>query len=572
MNAERYLLICGAGPASTVVSDVAEFFAGSSLQRRDWGSDVTLFAPPDLAIAQMGACLVIGQMPHAPPALPSHSQTPDRLVEQSWGSYVSLGLCAERKARWVLRAPLGHLPAYHVARNGAQIIGSHPELILTAIGEPAGLDWTFVARHLAYPHLHTARTGIAQITELLGGECLECGINGSWDRRQVWSPWTWTEQHREISKPAEARRELRASVERAVAGLVPHDVRCLLELSGGLDSSILAATLSSANANARAVTLVTDGREGDERIYARAVADVTGLPLEEVAVAATVDLARPASVRSARPGLPMTLSLADERLAETALAANIAAFVSGAGGDCVFCSPGSAAPAADVLRRFGVGRKAWTAIDALARIHHASVWDVAKMAWREGRKRAVQTQWPRIDGFLAQQAQPAAAPVHPWLEEPAGVLPGKRSHVRAILAALAHVEGYGRHRLAPSRFPLLSQPVVETALRIPSWLWIEHGRDRAVARSAWRSTLPSSVLDRRTKGGLDSYAIAVLARNRNVLGSFLLEGHVSRSGLIDRPKLESALKRTARRGDGDIYSLFPLIDTEAWARAWLGEP
>jgi hypothetical protein len=90
--------------------------------------------------------------------------------------------------------------------------------------------------------------------------------------------------------------------------------------------------------------------------------------------------------------------------------------------------------------------------------------------------------------------------------------------------------GTGVTRVAPSRFPLLSQPVVETALRIPSWLWIENGRDRAVARTAYSGFLPASVLDRRTKGGLDSYAIAMLARNRSALQPFLLEGTCRAAG------------------------------------------
>lgn len=444
--------------------------------------------------------------------------------------------------------------------------------MLGAMGTAPALNWDFVKQHLAFAHLQTRQTGLIGIDELLGGECWERKADATWQRRTVWTPWVWTAPDREITDPAKARQALRGSVEGAVAGLMPRDMPCLLELSGGVDSSILAAALAAHGADARAITLVTDEREGDERIYARAAAAATGLPLDELAVPGTVDLAMPAAVPSARPGLPMTLSLADDLLAQKARTEIIGAFVSGAGGDCVFCSPGSAAPAADVLRRFGIGKAAWTAIDALARIHHASAWEVAKMAWRQACNTTPPPAWPLTSGFLVNDALPETPPDHPWLEEPADVLPGKRSHVRAILAALAHVEGYGRQEVAPSRFPLLSQPVVETALRIPTWLWIENGRDRAVARMAWSGFLPASVLDRRTKGGLDSYAIAMLDRNRNALRPYLLEGHLARSGLLDRTRLEAALARTARRGDAETYLLFPLIDTEAWARAWLGAP
>lgn len=572
MNPERYLLLIGAGQSPGLLARAEARLAPAGLQRHDIATDTTLFAPSGLPVLKRDKSVVIGQILGASPSLLSECHAPEHLSDKTWGNYVAIGLDADGAPDWILRAPLGHLPAYHSRANGTEIIGSHPDLLLGAMGRPPAPNWDFVRHHLAFAHLQTQQTGLVGIDELLGGECWERKANTTWQRRTVWTPWVWTSRDREIADLARAQYALRGSVERAVGGLIPHDVPCLLELSGGVDSSILAAALAANGADARAITLVTDQREGDERLYARAAASATGLPLDELAVTGAVDLATPAALRSARPGLPMTLSLADNLLARKARTEIIGAFVSGAGGDCVFCSPGSAAPAADVLRRFGFGKPAWTAINALARIHHASAWDVAKMAWRQSRNHTLPPAWPRTSGFLLKDALPETTPDHPWLDEPADVLPGKRSHVRAILASLAHVEGYGRQDVAPSRFPLLSQPVVEMALRIPSWLWIENGSDRAVARMAWSGFLPASVLHRRTKGGLDSYAIAMLDRNRIALQPFLLEGHLARSGLLDRPRLEAALARTARRGDAETYLLFPLIDTEAWARAWLGAP
>ena len=162
-------------------------------------------------------------------------------------------------------------------------------------------------------------------------------------------------------------------------------------------------------------------------------------------------------------------------------------------------------------------------------------------------------------------------PDGPWLEEPDGILPGKRSHVRAILASLAHLDGFGRHAVAPTRFPLLSRPVVEAALRIPSWLWVRGGQDRAIARHAFAGRMPAQILERRSKGALDGYALAALADQRKALRPFLLEGHLARAGMLDLAKLEAALSGRARRGDPTASLLLPLIDTESWIRAWLGE-
>ena len=53
--------------------------------------------------------------------------------------------------------------------------------------------------------------------------------------------------------------------------------------------------------------------------------------------------------------------------------------------------------------------------------------------------------------------------------------------------------------------PLVSQPVMEACLAIPSWQWREGGFDRAVAREAFRKDLPDLIAWRRGKGGPDGF-------------------------------------------------------------------
>lgn len=572
MNPERYLAVIGPATDTGRLKAIAARIALHGLMGSEIAMGLMVFARAGLPIVASGSGVVIGQQfgditkPFGDPIFP------EVLTTRTWGNYCAIGLDRPGAASWILRAPLGHLPVLLRQKGRFLFVASHADLLLDAVGEQPELDWSFAAQHLAYAHLQTRRTGIVGIEELLPGEMLFQTAAQLWRRRTMWSPWDWTTRDREILDPADAETCLRTQVEATVAELTRGARAPLLELSGGLDSSILAASLAAAHAPARAVNLVTRATEGDERDYARATAAATELPLEEITVPDSFDLCRPALVRSARPGLPQLLIAADRLLTATARTNRVDAFVSGAGGDCVFASPGSAAPAADVLLRFGIGRHFLRATDALAEIHHASAWQVARMAWQQSRRGPIHARWPADPMFLAPACTAASAPDHPWFAEPEGVLPGKRSHVRAILAAFAHVDGYPRHEVAPSRYPLLSQPVVETVLRIPSWLWIEGGRDRAVARSAWAGVLPAKVLGRRSKGGLDGYSIAMIEAHRDALRPFLLEGHVAQSGLIDRPALEAVLASRPRRGDTAIYRLFPLIDIEAWARAWLGEP
>lgn len=571
--AESFLALIGPATRGAQPRAVPARMVSTKMMRHDCGDDLIIWAAPGLTVTRKPSCVIVGQIVARTSTLPVVWSDPNDLLRKCWGNYVAFGLDASgSQVSWILRGPLGHLPVFRAAVGASTILASDAGLLTDTIDAKIQIDWTFVSEHLACQHLQTARTGLLGIDEILGGEILRHVTSGHWERAPVWTPWAFTMIDSEIRCATVAEEALRDSINDVVAGLTRSAGSCLLELSGGLDSSILAAALVAAGAPARAITFVTQSAEGDERAYAHTAASSVGMPLEELRVGADVDLARAAPVRAARPGLPMVLTPADLILAEKAHSDGIAMFVSGAGGDCVFCSPASAAPAADVIRRFGFGQQAWQAIDALARIHHANVWTVARMAWRQARSGPRDARWPVTPGLLASDCVPLSPPDHPWFNEPEDILPGKRSHVRAILAALAHVDGFSRHAVAPSRFPLLSQPVVETALSIPSWLWIAQGRDRAVARDAWRGHLPAKILDRRTKGGLDGYAIEALATNRVRLTPFLLEGHLARHGLIDRARVEKALHLPVRRGDAAPYLLLPLMDTEAWVRAWLGDP
>eukprot|EP00456_Euglypha_rotunda_P074755 TRINITY_DN6868_c0_g1_i1.p2 TRINITY_DN6868_c0_g1~~TRINITY_DN6868_c0_g1_i1.p2 ORF type:complete len:108 (-),score=25.69 TRINITY_DN6868_c0_g1_i1:10-333(-) len=82
---------------------------------------------------------------------------------------------------------------------------------------------------------------------------------------------------------------------------------------------------------------------------------------------------------------------------------------------------------------------------------------------------------------------------HPWMRAPEGELPGKAQHIAWILGVLNHIEGSERERLQPTIWPLLSQPVVELCLTLPTWAWQADGQNRVIARKAFADLLPSQI-------------------------------------------------------------------------------
>ena len=574
MNPDAYLAIIAPGVDADGINSRAGRAAHDLHMQCIFQCDgLVVLARPDTRILTLGENgLAIGTLvTRAPETGHPWTEPADRrqLISGCWGDYVAFFRDPKVSGITVIRAPSGGLPAFRTTDGNLTFVSSDVASLLAVTGSQPRINWHFIAHSLAFPHLRTGATGLAGIDELWAGDCTSF-MPGDERRAAYWSPWDFAAPERQLADSVEAHQLVRHAVNEAVAGLVRPYRSILLELSGGLDSSVLAAALASSGAQATAINLVTPGGEGDERNYARATAASCGLPLAERAVAADVDLTAVAAERRARPGIPSILGPADRLLGDFARDSGVDAFISGTGGDCVFCSPASAAPAADALRTFGVGRRFARAVQHIAEIHDTTLWTAGSMAWRQAHRPPIHRIWPANHAFLAKDRLPREPDFHPWLAEPADALPGRRSHIRSVIAAFAHLDGYARHAVAPSLFPLLSQPVMEACFRIPTWMWIDGGRDRAVARAAFRNVLPARVLDRRSKGGMDAYCIRNFEANRSRIEPFLLEGHLAGAGLLDRPVVASFLRQPVSVRDQRFYRLLPIIDAEAWVRGWLG--
>jgi asparagine synthase (glutamine-hydrolysing) len=119
----------------------------------------------------------------------------------------------------------------------------------------------------------------------------------------------------------------------------------------------------------------------------------------------------------------------------------------------------------------------------------------------------------------------------------------------------------------PERAALVTQPLAELCLSIPSWLWCQDGYNRVIARKAFASMLPAQVAWRRSKGAPAHFVTALYEANRGIIGPFLTDGLLASQGLIDRDAVLSALALTGPIKGHDHFRLLGLADVEAWARS-----
>jgi asparagine synthase (glutamine-hydrolysing) len=480
-----------------------------------------------------------------------------------WGDFLAITPLLMGGIR-VFRDPAGGHPCYWIeCEPGDWLIGTSAADLLAAAGRPTILCPDALGASLLYPDLTGEATALTGLRELLPGCALDLHPDGTARTRPAWSP---NRQHGHATLTERPSLEdLKTLLVDCVRSRLQGVRNPLLQLSGGLDSSILAAVMSSLNLPYRAVTLWTPSPEGDERRFARAVAERFGIDLEERALdPGRVDVEQPHGAHLPRPTRRQFARDLDAQVQEVAMRGHHDLVVTGGGGDGLF---GYLMPGMATADRF----RAWTFRSALrtameeAAIHRMPMPTVLAAA---ARALAAHPAWHRDPSFLSRDARRLPRPWHPWIDAVRGLPPGKRGHVGAVALIRPYLDTVGASAVVVAA-PLMARPLIEFCLSVPTWTWVEAGRNRALARQAFAPDLPPLIVNRRGKGSYDGFVTDLFARNRHRARDMLLGGKLAELGLLDRP----ALERWFRSGeDPRTHRLLTLVEAEAWCRHWSGSP
>lgn len=529
---------------------------------------------PDGAGVAVGELFVApGRWPRAAGCAEAPLQFARRLAAAAWGRYVVLfaprdGLPA------AARDPGGQLDALTWRlRCGVQVIASEPSRLPPALQPPdLRLDWDRIWSFLAAPATRAAEPLFQGVAAVAPGEFAR--LDGTaLQRTPVWRPADFA------LAPVDARDagpELVARVDAAVARLVQGHARLLVEVSGGLDSAIVAAALAgSGQAGRVAQWLHRAGArpEADETAYARSVTDRLGVPL-------TVTPRRPAALAEAElmalaprfwPAMAGIEAARDRDETERLVATGATAIVCGEGGDAALFQMPTPLVAADAIDADGLWRTlASLRLADLARRTRRSVWQVLAEARRA---RRAPPRWSGLASiYVGRDRGDPEALVHPWVADARarGVPPAKTLQVVG-LSARHLFPGQSRRREAGDLLlPLLAQPVVELCLAIPAPDLAAGDHDRAWARTVFAERLPDAVRHRRAKGDLSVHYARMVDMSLPTLRPFLLDGCLAEAGVVDRARLDAAL--TPERllwGEAPTQILWAAA-TEAWVRHWQG--
>lgn len=499
------------------------------------------------------------------------------LVEHYWGRYVAIVKREHNSEIRVVRDPTGAVPCFVTSFRGVHVVFSdlHDCDGIGLIN--SSINWDHIAAYLWFDHLVTPHTGLAHVRQVQAGECVSVGTDFT-DATYYWNPHD-IQASRAVENKHQAIKELREVVQYCTTAWVSCYTRILHELSGGLDSAIVLSCLSRASGSPEIIceNHFTPDAAGDERAFARQAAKLADVELIETPIRFSDRLLENVfeSAKVATPSLMAFVPDTQPSREQLISSRGIQAIFSGRGGDHFFQRAKTRQIAAEYARRHGLRKELLGVISDTARFTRTSVWSVLATVLQSGLLRR------GVDPYGSLKASPLLGDAtrhamdrryirHPWVDA-AWQLPAcKRQQIFNIIDTQVFYRTPGRH--ADIVHPLISQPIIELCLQIPSYVLTYGGIDRALARQAFEDTVAPDIITRTTKGATTGYFNRLLVRNLPSLREYLLPGILVSEGLLDKQRIEMALSEPSLVRDSNL--LFPMLmafRAELWLRSWISD-
>ena len=499
------------------------------------------------------------------------------LVERYWGRYVAfLNYSLPRRVK-VLRDPVGDVRCYRTSVYGVDVYFSGlPDLLQLTSLRPS-VNWQHLGARLLLGNAWVDESALNEIDTVHPGECFEhAGARVS--RTYYWHPHAIA-MSSPLEDPIAAAGELRSTTKECAHAWAALHRNFVHVLSGGLDSSIALACLADTPHRPRisCLNFRTCDPDSDERAFARLAANRTHCELVEQERTASVTVDR---VLSCHPTVgPMSVIMRgleiQPLITEFARARHATALSSGDGGDLLFFYGWSQLPVIDYAHSKGLRMGLLRLARDCALPAQLSMWKLLYDAILHGvlhrkwdLRRIIFGHHRLVTDAVVDEASDSLDFLNPWNEDTDGIPPGKILHAFSTTRSCLFRDLLTTQPELDIINPLLSQPIIELCLRIPTYVHKADGRDRAVARAAFEQDLPREIIMRTWKGAADGHFQALLAHNADFVRELLMDGVLVKQRILDRRKLEECLSGGPTRRASHPTEVFTYVCTEAWLRHW----
>lgn len=509
-----------------------------------------------------------------------------RLIDNYWGRYVAFLNDPKTGTRYVMRDPTGAFPCFHTPFRGVTIYFSDMQDAANFDFLPFTVNWDCLKNIFMLRTRQLNHTGLNEVEEVQPAECVEITPFEK-KSRFVWDP-TELSQTDIIEDPEEAAALLRESVMNTISALAGCYDRVVHNL-GGLDSSIVLACMAQApkRPEITCINFYTNSPRGEERRYSRQVVEKYDVELVERKLdCRKTDLSRIfKSNKLARPlGYFDCLGLTGDVQA-LARETDAQALFYGVGGDNVFYQPARNLGALDYVRRHGLfGKGSLKIAMEASRYGRKSLMKTFSDMLRERISPAPCYRYVHETSHELMQTQHLVNPellnfdvskqfLHPLLVPDDRDLKGKYFHIwMCALYSISYYDHWDTEYYAERIRSFLTQPIIETCLRIPTWILTHGGVERGLARKAFQQDLPHDIVKRFSKSTPSEFYRGIYEHNVEFLRELLKDGILVQEKMLLRKELAQALNQENVFLQVWHSQVLGFAGMEAWLRGWMERP
>lgn len=506
-----------------------------------------------------------------------------------------------------------HLERLVLARDRAGekplfIAGSYPRFAFASEpGALVGLPWVArdpasdaIARYLVHGFFANHDCAFSAIRQVPPGCVFEVGIASERERR-YWRPWDGILRSTEAPSDGQATIDTRRMLAAAVESRLPSDVPFGVFLSGGLDSSLVAAFVARAGHKFPTFSLQLPGKSYDESAFAREASRWIGSDHHELSL----------DDRGAEELLEQISEFMDQPLGDPSLlptwalskfaSEHVRVVLTGEGGDELFAGyptylghrlarlsnriPSSVAGVLSSLTHRLAPKNAHVSlphlVERLLSVRDLSALD-RHITWfgtlQQGEARGLLSPDLRSDLQLGDTRAHLASLVRALdgLGDPEGTDPALV--VYQLLDFELYLSGgllvkVDRATMAhglESRAPFLHHPLVEYAMALPPTAKLRGTSGKWVLKRAARGILPDRIIDRRKQGFAPPFSTWVRGPLRRLILAKLDPQRVARGGVLDPAGVVRILREHLLGEAEHGRAIWALLCLQLWAERWLG--
>jgi asparagine synthase (glutamine-hydrolysing) len=500
-------------------------------------------------------------------------QNPKLLFKNWWGRYITVLYNKQERKHTLIRDPQGLSTLFYVVRPGSVVFSTNMGCLYDTLEEKPSVDLDYFAEYITNKEHASEKMPFEGVTELLPGMALHIYADGSVSHEQLWDIEPLRGSF--ITDTKQFEEELLTILRSSVKAWAHGNQNICVELSGGADSTAVMLLLRDVcpDANIIAVNYFDSKTPSSNEVeYAQEVANMCGAPLQLIDwqdVALTDPL--PAGWRPDKPSTMFLFPKMAQTLHDIGTQHGCTEFMNGQGGDHVFLAPQPTEALADYWldRGFRGITIPLTELSAAHRMPWTSLTQTAlhDIAQYYGKKKKTITEpTPFLNSTFASTVQKQSSYVDQSIKK---FYPGKITHIQALHHAVAYAE---RNRNVTQQLitthPLLSQPIVELALQVPTYQSFAHGFDRILFRNAVSRIKKPKALWRTIKGQTTGSMTKMLSKDAHFIHDRLVDGTLVTRGMLNKQWLEKEIINIRHGKIENLWTTIHLFTAQQWLHQW----